>query len=175
MKLIRSGCVLVLFFCAAIAVRAQEEVPKVEVFTGYSFNTFGNQDGLHGGTASVTFNVNRWFGLTADFSAGAQPFSGDRQVTFLFGPRVSKRWERATLFGHALFGAARTRVDFSSPLPDITDGSFSYALGGGLDIHAGRYFAIRAIQADYMYTKPFGSDRDSFRISTGVVFRFGSR
>lgn len=163
---------------------AQDQVPKVEAFGGYSFNTFGNQDALHGWNASATWNVNRWFGLAADFSGhyGEQPAGPtvptsvrNRQHAFLFGPRVSRRWERVTLFGHALFGAARTELELTAIPADITDSSFSYALGGGLDLNAGSRVSIRLVQADYLYTRPFGSDRDSFRISSGIVFRLGNR
>ncbi len=186
MNLIRSGCVLTLaLFAAAHAVHAQEAIPKVEIFGGYSFNTFGNFDGLNGWNASATWNGNDWFGLTADFSGhyGEQTFpifirTESKQHSFLFGPRFSRRWERFTLFGHGLLGAARldaSSVANGTTLPDIDDVRFSYALGGGLDLNLSPRFAIRLAQADYQYTRPFGSDRDSFRVGGGVVFRFGSR
>lgn len=181
MKLLRSGCVLALALFAVNAVQAQEEGPKVEVFGGYSFNTFGNLDGLHGWNASATWNTNHWFGLTADFSGhyGERPTAFApttfQQHTFLFGPRFSHRWEHLTIFGHGLLGAARLDMRAAANGPfDIDDVSFSYALGGGLDLNLGQRFAVRVAQADYLYTRPFGSGRDSFRISTGIIFRFGS-
>jgi hypothetical protein len=49
--------------------------------------------------------------------------------------------------------------------------SFAMALGGGLDLRAGKRIAVRLIQVDYTPTF-FGSGRqDNFRISAGIVFR----
>ncbi|MCI0349939.1 MAG: porin family protein [Acidobacteriales bacterium] len=192
----RLGCIVALLAWVSCSVHAQVEAPKVEVFGGYSYNTFGNIDpGLHGWNASGTWNVNRWLGLTADFGGNygertltlQAPPAGpltlairDRQHTFLLGPRVSLRKARFTLFAHGLVGAAVTQLRTTAvsppgPTQSITDTNFSYALGGGFDLHVSPRVALRLVQADYLYTKPFGSDRDSFRVSAGAVFRFGSR
>src|SRR5688572_25377026 len=68
-----------------------QDVPKVEVFGGYSW-AGGN---FHGFDTSVTGNINRWFGLTADFSGH---YGSEREGPILinknahtvqFGPRIS--------------------------------------------------------------------------------------
>lgn len=194
MKFRRLGCAWTLSLITACAAFAQEETPKWEVFGGYSFNTYGYVDpGLSGWNASATWNFNRWLGFTADFggnyserlrvSSAPQPTTSsllDKQHTFLFGPRLSLRKERFTIFTHALVGTAVTQfrlTRISPPVPpqSTTDVNFSYVIGGGFDLHAGRRVSFRLIQGDFHYTHPFGSDRDSFRIGAGVVFRIGSK
>jgi hypothetical protein len=49
-------------------------------------------------------------------------------------------------------------------------------LGGGLDVNVSRHIAIRAAQADWLYTQfPNGVDnrQNNLRITAGIVFRFG--
>ena len=49
---------------------AAEDHPKVEVFGGYQHLRVGVAPdiGANGWNAAITGNVNRWFGVTADFS-----------------------------------------------------------------------------------------------------------
>jgi hypothetical protein len=54
------------------------------------------------------------------------------------------------------------------------------SLGGGLDIGVGHHFAIRAIQAEYLMTRfpnVAGTTvtQNNYRLSAGVVLRFGGR
>src|SRR3982751_66442 len=113
----RAICALCLALIAAASASAQEEVPKAEVFGGYSW---GGGD-FHGWGASVTGNVNRWFGVTAGFSG---PYSDgepgvvrerQRGHSFLFGPRVSLRRKHTTAFAYALFGGIHFRDEVSAP------------------------------------------------------------
>lgn len=119
--------------------------PKVELFMGYSFwravpdSTRNRTDAMHGGSASLAYNLNNHLGLVFDFggfrvdsveftSPGAG-FSPSRVVdvdgnvfTFLFGPRVSFRsHNRLTPFLQVLGGAARasevTLNGCAAPIP----------------------------------------------------------
>jgi len=49
---------------------AQETTPKADIFGGYSLLHTGGfvGDNASGWNASITGNLNRWFGLTADLS-----------------------------------------------------------------------------------------------------------
>src|SRR5215212_8448625 len=102
----RAICAACLAVLAAVSAAAQEEVPKAEVFGGYSW---AGGD-FHGWGGSVTGNVNRWFGVTADFSGhysdGEPGVVRERQRahSFLFGPRLSLRRKRTNAFAYALFG-----------------------------------------------------------------------
>src|SRR3954469_10236253 len=94
----------VVIFSLALAAQApQPENPKVEAFAGYSYlrNSGNNFNGWEG---QATWNFNRHFGATADFSgyyrtAGVfSPLSGfsasanQRLYTFLFGPTATARF-----------------------------------------------------------------------------------
>jgi opacity protein-like surface antigen len=128
------------------------------------------------------------------------PFSGtffsanQRVYNFLVGPRVSAAFDRFSVFGHSLFGVAHSSLGAGVSLPiiggvsrDLTSANaFAMALGGGVDIELSRHVAVRAGQLDYLYTRFSPTDalstglfsnslsghQNSFRYSTGIVFRF---
>lgn len=174
-----------LVFAAAVilllthSASAQEETPKVEVFGGYSYGG----SNAHGWNGSVAANVNKWFGVVADFGGQytriESPVFSERINThsLLFGPRFSARTKHVTPFAHVLVGAAhndaRARelgLDFH-----FTDTSFAAVVGGGLDVRVGERVAVRAFQLDYLRTNFFGGTQNNGRISAGVVFRFGKK
>jgi outer membrane protein OmpA-like peptidoglycan-associated protein/opacity protein-like surface antigen len=186
----------------------KKDYPKSELFLGYSYvravptladgNRFVT---LNGGTASLSYNVNRYFGLVTDFSGfadsqlrlsgpGAVPIrvvdSSGSAYTFLFGPRLSYHAHRFTPFAQVLAGGAyATAVTVTNctvapcrPLPE--QGSFAMTAGGGLDVNLSRHVALRLVQAEYLMTRfanvntsTRGTQND-LRLSAGIVFRFGS-
>ena len=112
---------------------------------------------------------------------------------YLFGPTVTANLGRSSVFAHALFGQARSGLGAGVSLPiiggistDLTSANaFAMAFGGGVDIGLSRHLAIRAVQVDYLRTQfnatdalttglssSLGNRQNSFRFSTGVVFRF---
>ena len=139
--LIAAGLIL------ATGIQAQESYPRVEVFGGYSyagldatgFRGFANREVAHGWAASISRNLHKNFGFTADF-AGQYGTASDALIIvappgqvcltvfppppgcfelvdidfntqqFLFGPRFTFRRERVTAFAHALFGVNRAHV-----------------------------------------------------------------
>ncbi|HYX54011.1 MAG TPA: PKD domain-containing protein, partial [Candidatus Limnocylindrales bacterium] len=173
---------------------SDEDFPRVELFGGYSYirlNVKGLTPALnqnfnnHGGTGAVALNVNRWFGLVADFGAYRvsdlpSGVSGS-QYTFLFGPQFSFRHERWTPFLHALFGADRvaskvtgTNTGFFNST--FNENKFAMALGGGFDLNLGKHLAWRVVQAEYLLTKfvdANNNQQNNIRAATGLVVRFG--
>ncbi|MDP9340059.1 MAG: OmpA family protein [Acidobacteriota bacterium] len=183
--------------------------PRVEWFLGYSFwrampASDSNRMGyLHGGSTSVAFNFNRYFGLVADFGGyanskvtlfsptGSQTFDANgRAYTYMFGPRFSyRRYEHFTPFFEALFGGAHastvtisgcTADPSCTPLP--SENAFAGLLGVGFDIKITRHVALRLIEGDFLATRfhdPFAANIDArdwqknVRLSSGLVFRFG--
>jgi len=113
-----------------------QDFPKAEVFGGYSYLRADGAN-LNGWNASVSGNLNSWFGLVADFSGhydsastrseftfpgfpGIPPFPGSSTIvrsetsahTFLAGPRFSyRKIEQITPFAHVLLGASRRHVE----------------------------------------------------------------
>jgi opacity protein-like surface antigen len=154
-----------------------QDFSKVELFGGYQYtriNPGGGVDGenFQGWDAAAQYNFNKYFGAKADFSGAYKTVLGTslRQHHFLFGPVISARSEKATIFAHALFGDARATVDTGTL--STSDNAFAMALGGGLDYNLNKNFAVRVGQFDYLPTR-FGSDtQNNFRYATGIVFKF---
>jgi opacity protein-like surface antigen len=168
-----------LVLVAAHAARAQE-TPKAELFGGYSYGGSGS----HGWNTSVAGNVNRWFGVVADFGGQYARLEGPdsseriRNHTFLFGPRFSARSRsRATPFAHVLLGAGHTdsRAHEAGFDFHFTDTSFAAALGGGLDVRLNKRVSARAFQLDYLRSRLFGGTQNKGRLAFGLVFNFGSK
>ena len=159
---------------------AQEVTPKAELFGGYSF-AGGN---FHGWHASVAGNVNRWFGLAADFTGhygGGPDEDGfderERIYGYHFGPRFSARGKRLTPFAHALFGGSslKTRLTGFGQRFEFSDTAFSFILGGGLDIKVHDRVSIRAFQLDYQRARFFGGIESRGRLAFGLVLRLGKK
>ena len=150
----RSLIVFLLASLSAVSGFAQD-VPKADVFAGYSFargdlsGSGLNDTSLNGWNASVAANLNRWFSAVADFSGhyGSQsiviplsiapcpPNCGAIDIdtkahSFLFGPRVSYRTDRFTPFAHALFGASHVSETITNPLSLIPALSVSFSETG---------------------------------------------
>lgn len=182
---------IMLFSCTRLATA--QDTAKVEVFGGYSYMPLEALPDFHGFGVSVTGNWNRMMGITADFSGhfatekpsslvGTPPPQSRSELRgyfLLFGPqlRLPSRG-RLQPFGHALLGLShRSLRVFMSGAPStlvIDDTGFSAALGGGLDIHVNRRLAIRAVRADYLFSRLGNLNHHDFRYSGGIVIRFGS-
>lgn len=195
----KSWSFFALAFFMSLSALAQE-TPRVELFGG---NSYGRIDtglassgdehhNLAGWNASVSVNLNSWFGVGADFAGyygtpeikGAFPPVHERVYTFMAGPQIFyRRHERWTPFAHVLFGATKVHAFVADD--SLRDTAFSMAVGGGVDFKTTQHIAFRLIQADYLMTRfksasplpPFGNvgstSQHSVRISGGVVFRFG--
>jgi len=161
--------------------------PRVELSLGYSYVLAktvipsGCCFNMHGGSASVAANVTESVGLVAD--VGGYHTNNVRNsgltltvISYTFGPRLSIRREHFTPFAHALFGAAHGGGTlYTTGFPGGRRTAFATILGGGLDINVSR-IAIRAIEADWLFTKlPNGVDnrQHNLRLTAGIVFRFG--
>ena len=163
---------LVLF--VPLEARAQD-APKGELFGGYSyFHASGGGSGLNGGNLSITENVNKWFGGVLDFSAhhGSFAGSGVNVVTIAYGPVFSYRKDpRVTPFFHVLLGAVRGSSGYLGI--SKADTEFAITAGGGVDLKVGEHLAVRVVQADYVSSHFLSTTQNNFRISAGLVFRFG--
>jgi opacity protein-like surface antigen len=154
--------VLLGFSCLPLAA---QDYPKAELFGGYQFTHLEPSLNANGWNASLTGNLNSWFGGNVDFSGAYK--SGVKFHTFMFGPVVSlRKSELVTPFAHVLVGAAR-----------LSDGGsttgFSMAVGGGLDVKVNSHFAVRLVQADWLpYRVAQFWVKKNTRVSAGIVIRF---
>ena len=157
---------------AALSLQAQE-YPRAEAFGGFSIFSVANggRETFLGWQTSVSANVNRYLGLVGDFGGQYKEVFGIRlqAYQFLFGPEFKLRTERATVFVHALIGAAHVRGG------GIAENGLALGAGVGLDINMGPVIAIRMPQLDYVPTR-FGEDgwsRKDVRLGVGLVFKLG--
>ena len=190
---------LISLFCVLCTLSAMsQDTPRVEVFGGYSLLHDGNASAsFQGWNASSTAYVNRWFGITADFSGHysttntsflvapgvpEEVRTTQRIHTFMFGPHLAYRKSRYVPFGQALFGVNHTggNLSVTCSLCSSVGGffpssnTFSMALGGGMDIAVGHGISVRPVQAEYILRRISSFNDNQFRYSTGVVFRLGS-
>jgi len=168
--------VLVLGFSASAMAQQQ---PTAEIAGGYSYvrvnSSVGSING-NGGSGSLAYNPNSWFGIVGDLGGYHFSKSGasGNVFSYLFGPRLSYRKnEWITPFAQVLFGGARATAAFSST--GVSQNKFAMTAGGGLDYKASRHFAIRVIQAEYFMTRFAGERQNNARISTGIVLRIGGK
>jgi hypothetical protein len=177
---------------------ADDPPPRNEFFVGYSFNSADintltvapERTGQHGLNLAYTRYVTDHVGLTFDASAHFKRddfafnnlnFERKRdQYHVLGGVQFKARQSesrRVAPFAHVLAGGAlfrgfassRTQTGNTFLIDDAT--SFALAVGGGLDVRAGKHFDLRLIQADYLPTFFGGTRQDNLRLSFGVVFK----
>jgi hypothetical protein len=156
-----------------------QETPKVEVFGGYSnlsANVNASSINLNGANVSVAENVNSWFGGALDFSShfGTENGKSVSTQSLTYGPVFSYRKSKSvTPFGHVLLGAVRGGPEYL----DISKSEFRFGVyaGGGVDVKVNPNLALRLIQVDYLLTRFSNATQDNFRLSAGIVLRFGKK
>jgi hypothetical protein len=169
------GFVLV-FGLLSLAGFAQEtgNAPKAEFFGGYQYTRFDGGLNANGWDTTLTGNLNRWFGVAADFSGAYKTQNGVsfNDYTYTFGPVISWRHNPTfTPFAHVLAGGSHSSVAFSG-LSGSGSG-FAMMAGGGVDVRATQHVALRAIQFDWLSLHSNGAtDNNNMRVSTGLLFRY---
>jgi len=181
-----SRIVVVALSCVFLTSVAAAQIPKGNVFFGYSYLRTDLPSGTHNNwNGSLAGKFLPWIGFVADLSghygsAGfpvtcpipPNPCSSIVDVSmhsFMFGPRVSISVAKITPFAHALFGASH--VTGSSSGSDDSDTSFASAYGGGVDYHLIPLLSWR-FQADLLQTRFFSDTQNNLRLSTGIVLHF---
>lgn len=171
-------------------VKPGSDYPHWEWFLGYSYVNGRVGSGIsafnaNGGSSSIAYNLNHWFGLVADFGgyyAGTiDHVSVDaKEFSYLFGPRLSYRFgdrDRETLFGQVLVGGVHGNASFAQSTSSAN--AFAMTVGGGFDVGVTKHVAIRVGQVEYFltdYNFPNGyQPQNNFRISSGVLFRWGAK
>ncbi|MBI2678517.1 MAG: hypothetical protein HYX28_07020 [Candidatus Koribacter versatilis] len=170
------------FTLLASAAFAQSELPdpRMDVFVGYSYYNPGDQNPLTPGIApsmvkgfnsAVTWNFNRYVGLTFDTSGH---YSDKINVgNFGFGPTIRYPMDHFIPFAHALFGFQK-----ASPL-GFSETEFLTMIGGGMDLRFTKLLSWRVLQADWVrsnhsFTLGSQDEFNGVRLSSGLVFNLGS-
>jgi outer membrane protein OmpA-like peptidoglycan-associated protein/opacity protein-like surface antigen len=191
----------VLCALGASAAAQDRPAPKWELYGGYSF-LYPNSDVramLPGGLlpvmsplesnprglgGSLTYDFNRWFGLTLDGSTsfhsgetGLEMLIDDTAFSNLsFGPKVTFRGRHVAPFLEALVGDHQLSPD---ALHDINKLGFMF--GGGLDFKLTKHLDLRLPRVDYvMSSYRYGpsattgsTDLQGIRGQAGLVFTWG--
>jgi len=178
---------------------AQEDYAKVETSPAFMYirTPIGGQSfNCAGGGGTFAYNVTSLVGLAADMGGCkifgntlglANTVSGS-QFTFLFGPRLTFRssskiqpFVEVNLGGDHLSISCENAAVCGNASRGFT--AFAMTAGGGLDLKLNKKFALRLVQAEYMYTR-FGNEcalaicsqnnsQNSFRLKSGVVIGWG--
>jgi outer membrane protein OmpA-like peptidoglycan-associated protein/opacity protein-like surface antigen len=195
-----AATIAVLCTFAARAAAQDEPPPKWELFGGYSVfdpgaTVYGELPGAllplssrlewnpRGAGASVTYNFDKWLGLTLDTST----HWGSGESTFVkriddaafsnlsFGPKITFRHERFSPFLEVLVGDHRLMPDAFHDVDKL-----GVMIGGGLDVKVSRHIALRLIRADFVLSNyRYGpssvpsTEIRGLRAQTGLVFMFG--
>jgi len=152
------------------------DVLSVEAIPGLPVTTMTQHPNLPGWEFSGAYKLVPFLSANVDFGEQYGHLNGGnvRLKTILFGPQLSIP-APVSPFVHAEFGFAHqsvgafTNTAFASP---GTDTSFATALGGGIDIKAVPFLALRLIQIDYLRTSLYGRTQNEPRVSAGIVLRF---
>jgi hypothetical protein len=167
---------LLLLTMGTAAPSPAQEMPRIQVFGGYSYTrydtpSFGFSDttGLNGYTFSPAYNLIRGFGVVAELSGQYKNGANLRDVAA--GPQVLYPRGNFLFFGRLLFGKARSLVQVGGPQEDT---SRVVIAGGGLDYNISSRFAVRAFQVDYVRTDLFNTKQGNLRFSTGLVYCWGT-
>jgi outer membrane protein OmpA-like peptidoglycan-associated protein len=187
--------------CSTFAPAQDPTPPKWELFGGYSFlypNTNlhamlpggllpvsspleSNPRGLGG---SLTYDFNRWFGLTLDGSThwGAGETGLGKSIddtgfsNFSLGPKFTLRRRHVAPFVEALVGDHRLSPDAFHDIDKL-----GFMFGGGLDLKLSKHLALRLPRVDYVMSSyrygPSATTRSTdlrgIRSQAGIVFTWG--
>src|ERR1700691_1360099 len=200
---IRLAMVAVLCSVGTLAAAQEPPPPKWELYGGYSaFYPGCDIHGLlpgavapvssclkwnpRGAGATLTYDFNRWFGLSVDSSG--QWGSGESGVAARIdrveffnlsaGPKLTFRRRGFSPFAEALVGEHRLASEVFG-----SDYEVGFMAGGGLDLNLNRHFALRLIRADYVFSNhQYGSSSAvpatnirGARLQTGLVFMWGGK
>jgi hypothetical protein len=187
---------------APAAASMSSDFHRFDFFAGYSFlsNNIAfadDEDGtpqlVHGYAASITFNLNKNFGIMADFSGHNGSMNNvfefdeeDRshqtedQYYFLFGPSVSHSFGKVRISGHVLVGLAKQH--YGEAFPGDSEDNFAFkntnfaaGVGGSFDWMFNDRWGWRVLQFDYLvsqFSGDFSGRVNNVRGSTGLIVRF---
>jgi hypothetical protein len=201
-------CIAAILMCLILSTATlAQEYPGGEFFGGASFSNtdVSGRNNSFGWQISAAGNPYRRMRLVGDFGGQTRRTNliadGQRvrvqTYQLMWGPQFTWRRQRTTFFTNTVMGVAAAHYVTSSgdsAHPEnvlAVDFGFATALGGGVDVNAGRHFAIRLFQADYILThlRPdlpqfspilqqvpsVGNWQNNFRLGFGLVVKVGRR
>ena len=183
-----SICLFVAILLSPLAITQELAVSRVDLGIGFSFAQMhvpnsASTSFMNGIQFDATYNVNRWMGVTGEFTGHYRCLSGcfwdssiarQKAFTFVVGPRFTLRNSgRVMPWIHALGGVSNISYSDDSG-QDLATTSYAVVAGGGLDFKAGSV-TIRAIQLDVLNHKVGIERRNDLKIGVGVVVGLGRK
>lgn len=154
-------------------------IPEWEIGGGYSFmranvHGTGPSFNMNGGFATISENLNSWFGGRFDFNAWGGTLNGTNvsAQSYTYGPVFSHRMSRSTFFGTAQFGAVHASEGFLGISQSAN--KFAMSFNGGVDYRIGKHAAIR-FEGGYLMTRFLSMRQDNFQAGAGLVFYLGKK
>ena len=156
---------------------AAQNIPRVEIFGGYSYLHREDASFNYGWNLAVDWSFGKTFMAVLDESAQYGTLKGVsvRQFWVSAGPAVAfGRDKRAAVFVHAFAGLVRSiaAIDVEGVSIAVQENDFGTMFGGGTDIKVSRKFAFR-VQGDYEIVVRSEGNETGYRLSAGIVFRMG--
>lgn len=176
------------------------ERAKFELGAGYTYRSFlepslhppnlSNRLNMNGFNVHGEYRVFRWLSAAGDISGAynINSTNGNTQMyTLMFGPELYPLGHRhkITPFAHVLFGEGFSVYNLASqggfaPVSHWDNG-YVWMAGGGLDVRFKKRWSIRLIDANYELThfanvgtgSYGGTSQGNYRVSLGVIYRFG--
>jgi opacity protein-like surface antigen len=144
---------------------------------------------MNGWNTGGTIFLNNMLGIEGNFGnvwhsesislAGSTVDTKLKNYTYVFGPRFDfGKGTRMNPYLHALLGFDQLTADTSTNIGGVTtkisasDTGFATTLGGGLVFGMSKHMGIN-MGGDYLMAR-HSVTQNNFRISAGVVFRFGA-
>ena len=179
-----------------LGIASAQNIPAMDVFGGYSYLSFhmpansitsfssAETLALNGFDVSLSVSLLHHLAVEGDFSHHSLSNCGGTflncsNFSYMGGPRfnIGNRSRKLTGFVHGLVGQDRMDLPELSSGTSVSDTSVAFAAGGGIDYWVLRRVGIRLGPGDFIYTHHLNSDgvssQNSFRVSGGIVFRFG--
>lgn len=159
--------------------RGSEEFPRWELYGGYAFLTFEEQNYTLGWVGSAAYNLKRWLGIVGEVSGSYAseevPGIGSASSSihaFLGGSRMSLRRRGLTPFVEALFGGTRTDLGATAGPVSLAAASTNFTVQAGLgaDFPLTEVTAVRAT-ADFRTIYAGGESAGQVRFTAGLVYR----
>lgn len=172
-----SSSLLLLAALVAAVPAAAGEGHGSDLFFGYSYADI-DEVSRHGGNLALGFDL---FGplsgfVDASFHWGSSEGTNLSDLTLMAGPGVRFGKRGGTVFFlRALAGLVSDKASIAVLDVDISETSrrFGVLAGGGVDFRVSSSLAAR-VQGDYLWNDVEIGSSSGFRVSAGVVYRFGS-
>lgn len=205
----RRSIVLAVLLLLAAGTALAQDYPKVETAPAFMYirnpAILNGSNGYNciGAGGTLAYNFSKYLGIAADLG-GCKVLNENNTIlgsqingsefTYLFGPRITLRNNSAFRpFFEINAGGARVSLSCKNNAVNCVNATggktysanaFALTAGGGFDIKLNEKFAIRVVQAEYLYTR-FGNNcgfpgicnnnnsQNNFRMKSGIVIGWG--